>query len=258
MINNREYETYARVGVEPPRSYYVPFAQEQEIAFLYGIIDRTKSSRFMSLDGEWQFKAHEDIADAEMDEQLTDKITVPSCVQMCGYDQIQYINTRYPIPVDPPFVRVKNPAFHYRRTFDVQDLSGKYYLNFEGVDSFFYVYINGKQVGYSQISHSTSEFDVTGFLKSGENVLDVIVLKWSAATYLECQDKFRFSGIFRSVYLLVRPKKHITDFKVETKIDGNCGKLIVNSASNIPFTAQFENEVKTVIRISGKQGRKIK
>ena len=246
MINNREYETYARVGVEPPRSYYVPFAQEQEIAFLYGIIDRTKSSRFMSLDGEWQFKAHEDIADAEMDEQLTDKITVPSCVQMCGYDQIQYINTRYPIPVDPPFVRVKNPAFHYRRTFDVQDLSGKYYLNFEGVDSFFYVYINGKQVGYSQISHSTSEFDVTGFLKSGENVLDVIVLKWSAATYLECQDKFRFSGIFRSVYLLVRPKKHITDFKVETKIDGNCGKLIVNSASNIPFTAQFENEVKTV------------
>ena len=246
MINNREYETYARVGVEPPRSYYVPFAQEQQIAFLYGIIDRTKSSRFISLDGEWQFKAHEDIADAEMDEQLTDKITVPSCVQMCGYDQIQYINTRYPIPVDPPFVRVKNPAFHYRRTFKAQDLSQKYYLNFEGVDSFFYVYINGKQVGYSQISHSTSEFDVTGFLKSGENVLDVIVLKWSAATYLECQDKFRFSGIFRSVYLLVRPKKHITDFKVETKIDGNCGKLIVNSASNIPFTAQFENEVKTV------------
>lgn len=246
MINNREYETYARVGVEPPRSYYVPFAQEQEIALLYGIIDRTKSLRFMSLDGEWQFKAHEDIADAEVNEQLTDRITVPSCVQMCGYDQIQYINTRYPIPVDPPYVRVKNPTFHYRRTFKAQDLSQNYYLNFEGVDSFFYVYINGKQVGYSQISHSTSEFDVTEFLKSGENVLDVIVLKWSAATYLECQDKFRFSGIFRSVYLLVRPKKHITDFKVETKIDGNCGKLIVNSASDIPFTVQFKNEIKTV------------
>lgn len=246
MINNREYETYARVGVEPPRSYYVPFAQEQEIDFLYGIIDRRKSSRFISLDGEWQFKAHGDIADAEVNEQLTDRIMVPSCVQMCEYDQIQYINARYPIPVDPPYVRVKNPTFHYRRTFKAQDLSQKYYLNFEGVDSFFYVYINGKQVGYSQISHSTSEFDVTGFLKSGENMLDVIVLKWSAATYLECQDKFRFSGIFRSVYLLVRPKKHITDFKVETKIDGNCGKLIVNSASNIPFTAQFENEIKTV------------
>ena len=101
MINNREYETYARVGVEPPRSYYVPFAQEQEIDFLYGIIDRRKSSRFISLDGEWQFKAHGDIADAEVNEQLTDRIMVPSCVQMCEYDQIQYINARYPIPVDP-------------------------------------------------------------------------------------------------------------------------------------------------------------
>ena len=79
-----EYETYNRVGVEPPHSYYIPFAEKQEFAFKYGILDRTKSDRFVSLDGEWDFKAHEDIANAESGEELTEKIPVPSCVQMHG------------------------------------------------------------------------------------------------------------------------------------------------------------------------------
>ena len=120
-----------------------------------------KVTNIISLDGEWQFKAHEDIASVELNEEMSDEITVTSCVQMHGYDRIQYINVRYPFPVDPPYIRVKNPTFHYRRTFDIKDISQKYYLNFEGVDSFFYVYVNGKEVGYSQISHATSEFDVT-------------------------------------------------------------------------------------------------
>ena len=246
MVLNREYETFERVGVEKPRSYYIPFAEKQEFAFAHGILDRKASEQFVSLDGVWQFRAHEDISDASVEEELPDAIPVPSCVQMHGYDQIQYINTRYPIPVDPPYVRVKNPAFHYRRTVTINDLSQKYYLNFEGVDSFFYVYVNGKQAGYSQISHATSEFDITAYIQAGENVLDVVVLKWSAATYLECQDKFRFTGIFRSVYLLARPKDHITDFKIETKFSGNDGELTVRNLSTIAFLVQFCGEMKSV------------
>ena len=246
MQHNREYETYERVGVEPPRSYYIPFGEKQEFTFAHGILDRTKSDRFVSLDGEWEFKAHEDMAGVEVGEELPDKIPVPSCVQMHDYDIIQYINTRYPFPVDPPYIRVKNPTFHYRRAFEIKDISQKYYLNFEGVDSFFYVFVNGKKVGYSQISHATSEFDISEYIKSGENILDVIVLKWSAGSYLECQDKFRFSGIFRSVYLLTRPQEHIRDFKVEATFKGNNGMLSVRNNSDIPFAVQFENENKTV------------
>ena len=139
MKYNLEYETYERVGIEPPRSYYIPFGEKQEFAFAHGILDRTKSDRFILLDGMWEFKAHEDIASVEINEKLIDTIPVPSCVQMHGYDRIQYINTRYPFPVDPPYIRVKNPAFHYRRMFEIKDTTQKYYLNFEGVDSFFYV-----------------------------------------------------------------------------------------------------------------------
>lgn len=246
MRYNYEYETYERVGVEPPRSYYIPFSETKEFVFTHGILDRKASDRFISLDGEWQCKAHADIADAEINEELPDTISVPSCVQMYGYDQIQYINTRYPFPVDPPYIRVKNPTFHYRRTFAIADLTQKYYLNFEGVDSFFYVYVNGKEIGYSQISHATSEWDISEYIHTGENVLDVIVLKWCAGSYLECQDKFRFTGIFRSVYLLVRPKKLIRDFKIETGFKGNDGVLIIRNDSDIPFTATFAGESKTV------------
>lgn len=242
MQHNYEYETYERLGVEPPRSYYIPFGENQEFVFVHGILDRTKSNRLISLDGEWEFKAHEDIAEVELSEKLTDKIPVPSCVQMHGYDKIQYINSRYPFPVDPPYIRVKNPAFHYRRAFDIKDATQKYYLNFEGVDCFFYVYINGKKLGYSQISHATSEWDITPFIKSGSNTLDIIVIKWCAGSYLECQDKFRFSGIFRSVYLLVRPNEHITDFKLETRFNENDGIITVHNLSNIEFTVEILGE----------------
>ena len=92
MVLNREYETFERVGVEKPRSYYIPFAEKQEFAFAHGILDRKASEQFVSLDGVWQFRAHEDISDASVEEELPDAIPVPSCVQMHGYDQIQYIN----------------------------------------------------------------------------------------------------------------------------------------------------------------------
>ncbi len=242
-----KHEGFARIGVEKPRSYYIPFAEKQNFTFANKIVDRKASERLISLDGDWWIKEHQEFETVEIDEKITRKIPVPSCVQMHGYDQIQYINYRYPFPVRPPYVPKENPTYHYRRTFFIDSLEWKYYLNFEGVDSCFYLYINGKEVGFSQISHATSEFDITSYLQKGKNIVDVLVLKWCASSYLECQDKFRFTGIFRNVYLLKRPQKHITDFKIQTSIDGMDGLIEVFNESAIEFTVKV-GRVKKLIQ----------
>ena len=236
---NKEYESTKIIGAEPPRCYYIPFSDADEIKVENGITEKRASSEFFSLDGVWQIAEHKCPDDFDVDEKLTKTIPVPSCVQMHGFDGIQYINSRYPFPFDPPFVPKENPTYHYRRTFTVDDLDGKYYINFEGVDSAFYLFINKKQVGYAQISHVTNEFDVTEYLKKGENVIDVAVLKWCASSYLECQVKFRFTGIFRSVYLLKRPKKHITDFKITTDVDG---KIVFENLSEIDISYDVDGK----------------
>ena len=237
-----EFLKYFRAGTKAPRAYYVPFSDGQEFAEKNGIIDREKSDRFLSLDGEWLIKEHTCLETVKIGEPLTEKIAVPSCVQMKGYDQIQYINTRYPFPFDPPYSPKENPTYHYRRTFSLKDIKEKYYLVFEGVDSAFYVFVNGKEVGYGQISHAMNEFDITPYVKASENTLDVIVLKWSAGSYLECQDKFRFTGIFRSVYLLRRPQEHIDDFKIKSDYDGKDGFITISNFSDIPFAYSLNGE----------------
>ena len=170
----KEFESYKRIGTMPHRSYYIPFSPEDEVKTVYGIIDRESSSRFKSLDGIWQIKDHTCVDGFSVDETLCATIPVPSCVQMHGYDQIQYLNVRFPLPVMLPHIPHENPCWHYRRDFDLEKKSDeKYYLNFEGVDSSFYLYINGEYKGYSQISHATSEFDITDLLKDGKNVINV-------------------------------------------------------------------------------------
>lgn len=239
----KEYEKFERIGTMPHRSYYIPFAPEDNITQKHGIADRASSSRFTSLDGIWQIKALSHVEDFDISEALPDTIPVPACVQMHGYDHIQYINTRFPFPVIFPHITHDNPCWHYRRSFNLKKTKGeRYYLNFEGVDSSFYLYINGKNKGYSQISHATSEFDITELVKDGENIIDVLVLKWCISTYLECQDKFRFSGIFRNVYLLTRPENHITDYKIETFISGKDGRLTFINESDIDIDITFEGE----------------
>ena len=238
----KEYERFERIGTTPHRSYYIPFAEKDVIRTKHGIQDRTSSSRFMSLDGVWQIKKLDHIEDFEVNEKLEDRIPVPACVQMHGYDHIQYLNTRYPFPVMLPHLPYENPCWHYRRTFNLKKKQGeKYYINFEGVDSAFYLYVNGQFKGYSQISHATSEFDVTELVENGENTIDVLVLKWCISTYLECQDKFRFSGIYRNVYLLTRPEKHITDYKIETKLSGSDGILAFTNESKVDVKLVFED-----------------
>ena len=229
----KELQSFQRVGTQPHRSYYIPFAPEDEIKTVFDIQDRRSSSRFVSLDGTWQITQLDHPQDFDVNEPLEKTIPVPSCVQMHGFDRIQYINARYPFPVMPPYTPYENPSWHYRRTFALKKQPGmRYYMNFEGVDSCFYLYMNGTYKGYSPISHATSEFDVTDLVCDGENRVDVLVVKWCASSYLECQDKFRFSGIFRSVYLLTRPEGHITDYKIETSYQGTDGTLTFRNESH--------------------------
>ncbi len=202
----------------PNRAYYIPASMRMD-----GI---RMTDRFMLLSGQWKFRYFDSIYDAKeeffaegYDTAEFDTVTVPGVWQNYGYDRHQYTNTRYPFPVDPPYVPQKNPCGEYVRTFTYHrdEKAPKAFLNFEGVDSCFYVWVNGVFVGYSQVSHSTSEFDVTQNLREGENTLAVLVLKWCDGSYMEDQDKFRMSGIFRDVYLLRRPEEGIFDYFVKAQ-----------------------------------------
>ena len=211
------------LGCEKPHAYFIP-AESAECAQLL----RSESAYFTSLNGEWDFRFYPSVRlvpDLEAEQiEFAEKLYVPMNWQYeigRGYDAPQYTNLRYPIPVDPPRVPEENPAGVYRRELyvDGQTLKSKdLMLTFEGVDSCFYLYINGVFTGYSQVSHATSEFNVTDKLKAGVNEIKVLVLKWCDGTYLEDQDMYRASGIFREVYLLERDRARIDDIFVRTSL----------------------------------------
>ena len=240
---NKFFEKTERVNTLPFSSYFIPFKTNEPFSFKNGIVDREKSSEFISLDGEWKLKAYPSLKDIKsLDEDKMDIINVPSCLQILGYDRNQYLNYKYPFPFNPPFVP-DNPTFHYQKVINI--VKDDYCeLCFDGVDSAFYLFINDRFVGYSQISHSLSKFDVTDYLVDGDNKIDVVVLKWCASSYLEDQDKFRFTGIFRSVYLLNRPLKHIEDFKVTSTIEKGKGLVIFQNLSSSDLKCSFlKNEI---------------
>ncbi len=206
----------------PNRAYYIPASVRMD-SFAE---ERGQSDRFVLLSGQWRFRYFESIYEAKeefwqdgFDTEGFDTVNVPGVWQNYGYDRHQYTNTKYPFPMDPPYVPHKNPCGEYVRIFNYHkdEKAPRAFLNFEGVDSCFYVWVNGSFAGYSQVSHSTSEFDVTDLLREGENTLSVLVLKWCDGSYLEDQDKFRMSGIFRDVYLLRRPEEGIADYFVKAE-----------------------------------------
>lgn len=203
----KHYENLTHISEnrEPQRAYYIP---ENEGAYTL-------------LNGEWNFKFYKrdyDEADVEME---WDKIPVPSCWQLYGYENPNYANVRYPFPIDPPFVPSENPMGVYQREFEIQDIDRDTYIVFEGVASCLELYINGEYVGYSQGTHLQAEFDISKFVTCGTNTVTAKVRKWCSGSYLEDQDMFRYNGIFRDVYLLSRPKGHIKDIDIRT-----CGNKI--------------------------------
>ncbi len=228
MIVPRHYENphLLHENTMPNRAYYIPASKVG-----FDLTEhREDSDRFELLSGMWKFRYFDSIYDVKEeffqeghDTESYDDIPVPGCFQNYGYDRHQYTNVRYPFPMDPPYVPAENPCGTYVRHFiyERDENAPRACLNFEGVDSCFYVWLNGSYVGYSQVSHSTSEFDVTGLIREGDNTLAVLVLKWCDGSYLEDQDKFRMTGIFRDVYLLRRPEDGIFDYFLTTSLKGS-------------------------------------
>ena len=240
------------IGCEAPHAYFIPY--ESDTAAARDL--RGQSDCFTSLCGEWDFRFYRSLAEIE-DFRLPDfprngmdKMPVPRSWQTMlgrGYDTPQYVNSYYPFPFDPPFVPSEDPCGLYMRDITVaaEALEKKRaILCFEGVDSCFYLFVNGVFAGYSQVSHMTSEFDITPYLSAGKNTLAVVVLKWCDGSYLEDQDKFRWSGIFREVYLLYRDPVHITDIEVKTTLSDDFSAAVaalrVTANGALRFTYRLE------------------
>ena len=207
-----------------PHASLLPYADEASA--LSG--ERGLSPYFLLLNGRWQFQyltaphqAPPGFEAVGFDDSGWDAIAVPGCWQMLGYGKPNYTNVNYPIPVDPPYVPDDNPTGLYRRTFYLPEswAGRQVLLTFEGVDSAYYVWVNGQLAGYSQVPHLPAEFDITPLLHAGENQLAVQVFQWSDGTYLEDQDMWRLSGIFRDVYLVSVPQVHLRDARVRTSLD---------------------------------------
>lgn len=223
-MQSSKYEKYDDFSVvsenrEKQRAYYIPFSDENSaIAKQWKESDRCKL-----LNGEWKFKYAEcplDIPDDISKTDYTESIPVPSCWECYGYGRIQYTNINYPFQYDPPYTYKLNPVGIYSRSFDYTRNDEKLYIVFEGVSSYFELYINNKYVGMSRGTHMQAEFDISAFATEGMNDITVLVYTWNAESYLEDQDFFRFHGIFRDVYLLARPLEHIRDIYIKPDISG--------------------------------------
>lgn len=207
----RIYEQFNKTSEnrELQRSYYIPYESLEKA--LEG--KKETSAYYRLLNGKWNFKYFK--RDIDVPEKISawDTIDVPSCWQTRGYDKPCYTNLNYPHPVDAPYVPDDNSCGVYERTFTLDEkwINRKTYIVFEGVSSCLFLYVNGSYVGFSQGSHNQAEFDISSYCKEGENIITAKVLKWCVGSYLEDQDFFRYSGIFRDVYLLSREENHIKD-----------------------------------------------
>ncbi len=231
------------VNTVKPHNYFIPFGTEQN-----PFEDREHSERFELLNGDWKFKYFESFYDMPSDifgeiETSKETLPVPSNWQLYGYDIPQYSNLNYTIPFNPPYVPDDNPVGIYERSYSYQADGMDRFLVFEGVDSCLYLYVNRKLVGYSQVSHCTSEFNITSYLSEGENTITCVVLKWCDGTYLEDQDKWRMSGIFRDVYVLSRPEKRINDYqvKIDFSEDYKIADITVTAHGNISFGVKLSD-----------------
>lgn len=215
-------------GTEPPHVTMMVYPD----ATLARRADPSASPWFQSLNGPWKFHMSPrpsdrptQFFDPAFDDSAWKPIQVPSNWQMQGYDLPIYTNIIYPWPQDPngpPVVPVdSNPVGSYRRTFTVPAAwdGRQVFLHFDGVDSAFYVWVNGKKVGYSEDSRTPAEFNITSLLRPGDNILAAEVYRYSDGAFLEDQDMWRMSGIFRDVYLWSTASRHIRDFQVNTDLD---------------------------------------
>ena len=207
-----------QVNACKPRSYYIPFPNET-FSFEKG------ASAFVTELKDWSFGFFEELPENVLAAALPARVRVPHCWQRDGFDKDMYSNIAYPFPFDPPYIDKPIPCGIYETKVRIADTQDEYYLNFEGADSCLYLFVNGAFAGYSTVSHSSAEFDVTSLLKAGENTVRVVVMKWCTGSYLEDQDKLRMNGLFRDVYLLRREKGHLHDYKITSDVRGDTGVI---------------------------------
>lgn len=213
-------------GEAEPHAYLIPFDADQDYK-----LPREQSHRFVSLVGDWDFGFFPDIhtlPENFCDMPLEHKLPLPSAWQKHGFDQMQYTNVRFPFPYDPPYVPATNPCGVYRRAFNLTvEPDSIYSITFEGVDSSLFLFINGSFVGCSQVSHMPAEFDITQYLCNGKNIICAVVAKWCSGSYFEDQDKLRYSGIFRDIYILKRESNHIRNLQIRTAFPDDYSSAIV-------------------------------
>jgi beta-galactosidase/beta-glucuronidase len=206
--------------------------------------DRNASPYFKRLNGDWKFKCipnpvsiPQGFHEKNFDVDTWDTIAVPGNWQLQGYDKPIYTDVQYPFPPDdlPRVPRDDNPIGLYRKTFTVpEEWNGRQiFILFEGVDSAFYLWVNNEMVGYSQDSRLPAEFNVTSYVHAGENTIVVQVFRWSDGSYLEDQDFWRLSGIYRDVYLWAAPPIHVRDFWVRTDLDEAYQDGILSVRANV-------------------------
>lgn len=220
----------------PLRAFYVPFESRENCKN-----DKFTSKALMLLDGIWDFEKIDDISHLELlnyKPVKKGKIKVPSTVQFQGYENFTYLNFKYEFPFDPPYIHAKNAVYHYSRNINVKKDNLRKILTFEGVDGGFSVKINGKQVGFSQISKRLAEFDITDFLNFENDKLDVFVFRFTAGSYMEDQDTWRFKGINKSVYILSRPENRIDDYKIVANDEGVLSFTAIRGNCNVIFNSE--------------------
>lgn len=245
------------IGTEANHAYFIPFNTNQN-----PFESREKSDYFELLNGEWDFNYYPSIQELEDDFinlPFKYKIKVPSNWQLQGFvsqnDRIQYTNVCYPFTFIPPFVPDQNPVGLYQRDYNYTPDQNRRILCFEGVDSCLYLFINNQFAGYSEVSHHTSEFDITDLLSEGKNKITVAVLKWCSGSYLEDQDKIRLSGIFRDVYVLSRPEEYIQDYKITTELGADNKAAKINVSLNYKDNkASVKSQEKILITLSAPDG----
>lgn len=235
----------------PARSYFIPFSSVKAMENTDYKNERFKSDRVLMLSGEWDFAYYKALSDVDKvydtDSAAFDKVIVPCTWQRTGYDQIAYINTRYPFPKRPPHIPHDVATGIYRKFAEIKDVNKRRTISFLGVAGALSLYINGKYVGYSEGSHNTAEFDITPYLCEGKNEIVVVNYKWSNGTYLECQDMFRENGIFRDVYITEYENSFINDFLLRSSKNSD-------GTYNLNISVEGEFESGTQIKVTSSDG----
>lgn len=245
-----------QINAAPARATFIPF-EDRESALVH-LDDPKQSSRYLTLAGEWAF--HWSPRPAERPQEFYqegyrdvdwDRVQVPGNWQRQGYGLPIYTNINYPFPAEDFQVPHEwNPVGSYRRNFELpadwrgaENDGGRIHLHFEGVDSAFYVWVNGQKVGYSQGSRTPAEFDVTTHLRPGHNLIAVEVYRWSDASFLEDQDFWRLSGIFRDVYLWKSAPHRLRNFEAVGDYDPGSGQGVVTIKADVSDQARVEVEI---------------